>query len=937
MSYSKPQVEIYQEFAQIPAEVADPLRPLILGGHADLHRYAEADEKALIRVGTYDPAEDVCYAWPARAPGSIVDQDYVKVFIDDALLQYYENLIGSGVTVEPVAGYANRIIADSLRFKTSGVYARSTAFNDRDVKINDVVYLRGVYDPDGECEEIEHWTSVAGFAAAEIAGTVAAATWDDDNQETVTADATVEQIAGETNCITVTADGSGYDGLLDGDVEEEYTIEVVRSSVAGCNAARLRVISASGNDDQDEVTPADFGSPTAIGTRGLELTFSNTGTDECSSEASLADVAPTDFVVGQTWRATVRQAFEQVYALADGTYDGPSDDTLIIEVTKGGVWADLPEITVRTARGLDFSGPTVVSDDGTAVSIGTHGVTASFFGSGGGDSDLSIGADAVAGLRKGDKFYINVTAPTAGPVDTLLLRDDLPLRLRSVTDMDLRLYIKDDIELAANRLSDAPNTNWYAETTQICLQEGALAYHSSWTDDGEQLPLPLKDGDVYVQYREWLQDSVNTLIEVTLPSDLDDIPGPLDPDNPYKYGMYYALLASNGTGVRAVAVANPAEVDDWVAALAVVEGDDTFYNFVPMTFDDAVQDLVLAQAKNESGPLTNNWKACFFAALGATSVLRVGSATSSDGEAVLATLADNPAATGTQYTLMHIPGGNGKLITNGVVPGDTVKYLFVSDGFGNETATTFLVDEVLSEDSLVLYTPHTVAINEPEKVEIHHTMTKTEQAVHVAARAASFADMRACVVWPDEFGNSGRQLPGYYLAAYAAGYVGGVAPHRSLTNAEAGGLDDLSKSAGYFNNGQLNKMAEAGVWIFATDKDGRPHIRDGLTTDMSSLNKRKEMYRRNVDAISIFFYNRLKAYIGKANVTPTFLSKLRWEIKDAIGFLKQNSRTDDLGGQLIEGQIITLQQHPLELDHIEVVLELTLPFEVGTIELHLKV
>ena len=55
----------------------------ILGGHADLHRYSDAGEKTLIRVGEYNPEEDTCYEWPSRSAGGVVDQDYAKVFIDD--------------------------------------------------------------------------------------------------------------------------------------------------------------------------------------------------------------------------------------------------------------------------------------------------------------------------------------------------------------------------------------------------------------------------------------------------------------------------------------------------------------------------------------------------------------------------------------------------------------------------------------------------------------------------------------------------------------------------------------------------------------------------------------------------------------------------------------------------------------------------------------
>lgn len=936
---AKPQAKIFQEASIVPVELTEPLRPLILGGHADLHRYSDAGEKTLIRVGEYNPEEDTCYEWPSRSAGGVVDQDYAKVFIDDALLQYYTDEVDVGATITPVSGRANRIISDLLKFKTSGDYARSTAFHDRDVKIGDVVYLRGVYDPGDTCEEIELWTEVAGFAAAVIDGVVGDATWDDNNAETASASSTITQIAGVENCLVATQDASAYDGLPSGDVTEEYTITVVKSSISGCDAARLRVISASGRDDQDEVTPADFGSPTDIGTRGLTVTWDNTGGVDCSSEASANDAAPTDFVIGQSWRVVITQAFEQVYALSGGDYDGVKDDTYIVEVTKGGLWADEPQITVRTAKGQDVSGPTTVTDNAVEVNVGRKGVTILFFGSAGGASDLSIGADDVAGLRKGDLFYIPVTAPTTGKVDTLLLKHDLPTRMRDLDDLELRLYIKADVELPQNRLSDAPNTNWYTETTQLCVQEGALAYDATWTEDSEQLPLPVKGGTIFIQYREWLQTLVGQMTSYATVSDLDDVAGPLDPDNPFKYGLYYALLNSRqrGTEARGVAVRDPAVLDDWLNALEVVEGNRQFYNFAPMTFNKEVRDAVIGQASTESTATANNFKGVFVGIEGVTTRKVVSIDSSTDGEEVLGTIADNPNATGTQYTLLQVPAGNGAFVTNGVVAGDAVRFQFGDDGFGNESYETFVVDEVLSEDSILLVSGTDVAVTAAQKLEIVHTLNKAEQATHIAAEAQAVSDSKVCACWPDVFGNGGRSLPGYYLAAAGAGLAGSVAPHAPLSGTAVAGVDDLSKSFGYFNNSQLNTMDESGVFIFAEDEDGTPQVRHGVTTDTTSLNKREESMRRNYDSISLFFYNRVKQYAGRVNNTPTFLSKLRWDLKDAISFLKQSNFTDDLGGQLIDGTVVSVTQHPLLLDHVEVYITLQLPAPANQLEIHLVI
>jgi hypothetical protein len=110
-----------------------------------------------------------------------------------------------------------------------------------------------------------------------------------------------------------------------------------------------------------------------------------------------------------------------------------------------------------------------------------------------------------------------------------------------------------------------------------------------------------------------------------------------------------------------------------------------------------------------------------------------------------------------------------------------------------------------------------------------------------------------------------------------------------------------------------------------------------LTTDNTDLNRKEEMIRRNVDSMSYLFYNRLKPFIGRTNVTPTLIRKLRFEVEGIIDFLASNGTNEDLGSQLISGSVRILQQHPLLKDRIEIVLDLVVPAPLNNIELHLVV
>ena len=1070
-SYVKPQVLVFQEFKIVPTEITEPLRAHIAGPHAVLHRYSNTDEKKHALLGTYNRLADTCYAWPHREPGSVVDLPYVKVHIDDAMLKYYVHNIGeSDTTITAVPGKMNWISSSTLSFKSnSSAYPRSSVFLDRDVQLGDVVQLRSV-SADNDCEETVLETYVTGFASDLVPSRILPAATDVDNQDSYSAsddsgvDVTATQTAGVNNNVSVTvldASDTGandYDGLAAGYVEEEYVVEVINSSVAGCAAARLRVMSASGTDDQAEIQPNDFDDEdgvTAIGTRGLSVRFTTSALDQ--------------FVVGQKWLFDIHQTYEKVMAVSDadgvnatgesvngvsgdidilGAYAGAKNDTYVIEVTKGGVFADLPEITVRTVKGLDFSGPTEVTGDGeggnsVSVGIGTNGVKVRFTG-------VTGDADAVAGLRKGDKFYITVNSSKAGPVRKLILRDDLPTSLLtldnapidkvgpiSITsggagysgaptvtfsapgegvigaltatgtavlgtganadkvvsilvtnrgvgytvaptitiaessesapaatatcllisgeDMDLTLFIKDDIQISKNRIGFSPMTNFWYEDTQICVQEGIVAYHPEWTSAGAEQPLNVIAGKVYVEYREWLSelaDEVNSISDV---ADLDQIKGQLDPDNPLKWGVYKALSNSNGTVVKYTAVADPEKYDEegrplgpdlnnWVQVLERIKGRDDMYNLVPMTFDRRVQNLWAAHIGGESNEYANNWKAGFFAVKAHPVAKVVGEGVLIDGvlgnevtDPVLATLSDDPNATNTQYTRLTVTSSNGYFITNDVRPGDVVRYNYTVDGFGEEQYEEYVVDEVVSESTLLLYSGGDFAVTVSQRVEIFHNRNRNEVVEDIVQQAGSLSNRRVCAVWPDQVAEAGTVQPGFYLAAALAGLVSGVVPHQPLTSVEVAGFDDYSRSYKYFNETQLNRLAEAGVWIVTEDRDGVPFTRHALTTDNLDLNRREEMIRRNVDSISYLFLRSLRPYIGRTNASQAIVELLTDEVNAVIRYLSGNGFTKELGSQLTSGTIRILRIHPLLKDRIEVVLDIVVPAPLNNIELHLVV
>jgi hypothetical protein len=943
--YVLPQTEVFQDFTAAPTAVANPLRAHISGPNAKLVRYVNADEKADGFLGYYDRLLDNPYAWPARPAGAVVDQAYTGVTIQDALLLYFQDVISSGSTITKVTGYNNRIASNTINFRDHGTtYPRDASLLDRDVKNGDVVKVRGL---DGSSNSITLWTYIKDVLGDIVDGTVRAATGDVANAASQGSSGLVAKVAGPDNCVNLQLDISSYDGLADGAITETYDILVTEGSVGGdFTTATLRVISGSGEDDQAAVTPSAVATPTAIGTRGLTVDFDIDHTAGCSTSATDDDVSPTDLVVGQRWQVTVDQAFTPPVATSAGTYDGAADTTYIVTVSRGGLYSgsDLPQVSVTTTTGIDVSGPTDVTAASSLIAVGTHGAEIEFSGT---------------GLRKGDIYYIVVAAPATGPMRTIVLGHNLDTTIPAGSEVDLTLFIRvPALTVPQDRIGFAPVHNWDTSATELTLASGIIAYEASWTDSGVQQPLDVYSeetlgyGQVFATARYWLADMTTAVNFLSSDEDIDTIPGPLDPDNPLKWGVLKARENANGTPIGYTAVANPDSVDSWAAALDLLVGRDDTYGLVPLTRNKTVLDAYAAHVEAMSAPEEALWRVLWTNLAGVPTIPVVAdgsdipghtTATTSDGAVALAVVEDDPQTSGTQYTIVRCTSGNAKFLTVGVRPGDTVRVLYTDDGFGHSAYSEFVVDAVISEDELRLVSGPAAAISVAAKFEVWRALTATEEATAIGTYAGSWGSRRVRAVWPDQIENSGTVMEGYFLCAALAGLTSGVLPHQGLTRLAITGFTAVPRTTAKFNRAQLDTMAGAGTWIVTQNVTpgnvglGEVYSRHAVTTgDTSDVNQREEMVTRNVDSISFRFKDQFAPFIGVTNVTPVMVARISQEASILIGELKSTSNVD-LGGQLIDATIVSVRRHAILLDRIIVQLQLVIPYALNVIEIHLAI
>lgn len=373
------QETVFTEYqTSVPADISAPLRPHIAGPYAELRRFtASASEKALGALGEYDPEEATTYDWPNKTVGSIVDLDYVKVYIDDALLEYHQDLKSVGDVIAPVSGYKNRLATDGARgFAANGEdYPRITALKDRDVAVGDVLFLQDGSDT--------QWNVVHGLVADEVGAVIAAATADAANDVS-----RPNNLPGSAPTVSVTGGGASGGSLVAGTY-------FVRYSFAGpfgetWASAAQTFTSASGNIPRVTIPSLPTGATSAkiylspVGGTALQCTLyasGITGTTHDLSSAyatgGAAYIPDIEKTVGAANGVTVTAVDASTYS---GSDTGDLTETYTITVTQASTGGDLTTalLSVTSASGRDDVASVAPAASASPTTIGANGLTVTF-------------------------------------------------------------------------------------------------------------------------------------------------------------------------------------------------------------------------------------------------------------------------------------------------------------------------------------------------------------------------------------------------------------------------------------------------------------------------------------------------------------------------------------------------------------------------------
>jgi hypothetical protein len=930
MAVPRPQVVVFQEFQPGNAEIVAPLRPFVFGPEYKLHRYTGGSDSEKSSPLTYDNVSGNTSTWLAlgRAVGAVVDQNYTRVFLENAHLEYYRNEAGtytygpsgsssssssytgspdSTATAYSLPNYPNKLYLTGVNLKDVDGFALDAAFHGRDVKVGDHVKVWQ------ELNGTTH-TSQAKVAALEadtvasIISTAAKAAGNAATNASATAAGSVTK-GGTVNDVTISVTATAYDGLLDGVLTETYTVKVRRGTTGGdARTAVLDIVSSSGRDNVTGLVPpsATMTQTLDLGTRGATFAFSLGG--------------ETDLTAGQTFAVTLTQQFYAPTPTANagsGTYTGTKDDTYVLTVIRGGAVdaTDKPRLSVTTVKGTDSGSPITVAAAATPYAVGNRGVTVEF-----------AAASGTLQFRKGDQYTIAVAAEGDGAFRTIVLDRSIDTNLRSTStqtfDLNVALSIEKDVELP--RLTDYVE-NWAQDADGITVYGSASLFDSTWRDG--EVALPIASADVYVHWRELLAEHVDKVYSLDQIGDLTDLNSQLDRDNPLGYALSKTALNANGTSIRYMAVASD-DLDGYLRVLNAIETRSDVYTLVPLTKDLVIQQAVRGHVTAMSSPEVGLWRTALLVGDHPTSqnVLRY----EDDGETPV-------TATTSGTTLTLAEGSTAGFITAGIRPGDTVRYRIGTDGTGNAVYESSVIDYVVSEQQLELVEAPDTDLGADQSIEIWRTMDAQDLADDISDSAGVFKHRRVGYIYPDKYASGGVEVEGFHMAAAIAGFVGGVAPHQGATNITINGFDNANRTVQVFNRSQLDQMASAGVWLVVHDLDtGEVYSRHGISTDVTDVNSREWSITKNVDSISYLQSRLLQKFIGRANNTPTVHMAIRTELEGVLASLRGGDNPL-LGGQLIDGTVDSVVPHPTLKDQIVVTETLEPPAPANRINVNLIV
>lgn len=602
-----------------------------------------------------------------------------------------------------------------------------------------------------------------------------------------------------------------------------------------------------------------------------------------------------DFVPGDLAALSKSRSVTFNYANdASGQHTAPATTTFQLPSTKPGQVLDAASVQVWFYNTLVEThtwnvAPTAASDLITVTGATTADTTA------GGEPKFKVG-DTVVLMKRAT----GVVNPTNDAVVTTIvaIADSATIRVANIYTLDALLSGATDMEVRIYRNFNSLQATAGVATTNLGTTGGVVTHASLTSVHGN-----IVAGEVHVEYTALRTDLVG-IIDVENLDDAEAKFGNLTDKNPLGLASKLAL-ANTITSVKAVAV-DENNLEGYLAALDLLEGDELAYSLVPLTQEEAITAAFGTHVTQMSTPVEAAWRiALINTAIPETD--EIGGTVTSASTVDLG---------GGVFAFQKVGGG---FLAAGYRAGDEIT------ATGGVTGT-FVIDQVLNDDQIKVV--GTVTVASGVSFTVTRDLSKADKALLVRGKSEAYNNKRVVHVQPDlvgvEVDGSTKYVPGYYLCAALAGAIAGFPVQQGLTNISLAGITDLKNSNFYFTRNQLNLMAEKGTCLFVQVAPGSaPYCRHELTTDMSVLAYREILKVKNLDYLSKYFYDILKPFIGSWNITDDTLNIMRQTIVAACEQLK-GRKLPRIGAPLVGYNLVRLEQNAVNKDNVDIELEVAI-------------
>lgn len=442
-----------------------------------------------------------------------------------------------------------------------------------------------------------------------------------------------------------------------------------------------------------------------------------------------------------------------------------------------------------------------------------------------------------------------------------------------------------------------------------------------------------------------------TLQDVT---DLEDVLGPVTPENPLAMQLYYMLvnaagISVTGLGVDEVSQAYPDGTPDAYARACTFLQSQEVYAIAPTSQDPTIHQILATHVSSMSEPDNKGERVVLICPPMPKEEMPKIVASGTDGDST-ATLNEFD----TKLASLPVDVLNAGINPSGIIPTSAGLYLTIEgspkkynissvNGTKVTIRTAFAPgendDEFYATENLpsdLISVTFSVKVRGASLVNSSTKKIDYERAAQAYQDLAhSYSNRRVILVAPEYvYANKDgveQKVKGYYLCGAIAGMTGRLPPQQGFTNYPITGFTGVSGSNDVFNEHQLNVGAGGGVYWVVQDIPGGPLVcRHQLTTDLTSIETREYSITKIVDFVAKFMRAGLRNFIGKYNVTQSFLDTLSTVIQGQLGFLTE-------AGVIIGGDLNNIIQDEKAPDTVLVDVTLDIPYPCNYIRLTLVV